>query len=85
VCCNAPSVNYTHLEDNCAFEDNQHESGEQTVVPVFVQAPKSYTEDLEDEERCDGVLGEQFRELGNRDVTGVGTEFRREMRDGDIR
>lgn len=65
----------TDLEDNGAFEYNQHESREETVVPVFVQAPESHTEDLEDEERCDSMLGEQLCELWDRNVTGVGTEF----------
>ena len=74
----------TDLEDDCAFEYNQHESREETVVPVFVQAPESHTENLEDEERCDSMLGKQLCELWDRDVTGVGAEFGCEVRNRDI-
>lgn len=46
----------THLEDDSALENNQHECCEQTVVPVLVQAPKGYTENLEHKERRSGML-----------------------------
>lgn len=58
----------THLPDNGAFKDNQHEQREQTVIPVLVQAPQRNTEHLEDEERRRRMLAKELRERRDRDV-----------------
>ena len=58
----------TNLPDDGTLEDDEHEQGEQTVVPVFIKTPKRDTEDLEDEEGCSRVLSEQFAERMDRDV-----------------
>ena len=47
---------YSHLPDNCALENHEHEEGEKAVVPVFVEHPQGHAEDLEDEERCGSML-----------------------------
>lgn len=52
----------TNLPDDRRLEDDQHDQGEDRVVPVFIQAPKSNTKDLEDEEWSDGMFLEEFRE-----------------------
>jgi len=50
-------TNYAHLPDNCALENHEHEEGEKTVVPILVEHPQSYAENLENEERCGSMLG----------------------------
>ncbi len=50
-------TNYAHLPDNCALENHEHEQGEKTVVPILVEHPQSYAENLENEERCGSMLG----------------------------
>lgn len=52
----------TYLPDNSALKHDQHEQGEQTVIPIFVQTPEGDAEDLEHEEGCCGVFREQFGE-----------------------
>jgi hypothetical protein len=74
----------TNLEHDCALKDHQHEAGEKTVVPVFIQAPEGDAEDLENEEGCDGMLCEKFRELGNWNVAGIRAEFCRQVRNGNV-
>ena len=60
------------LPHHSALESNEHEQGKERVVPVLVEHPKSDTEDLEDKERCDGVLLEQLSESRNGDIERVG-------------
>jgi hypothetical protein len=47
---------YSHLPDNCALENHEHEEGEKAVVPIFVEHPQGHAEDLEDEERSGSML-----------------------------
>ena len=47
---------YSHLPNNCALENHEHEEGEKAVVPVFVEHPQGHAEDLEDEERRGSML-----------------------------
>ena len=47
---------YSHLPDNRAFENHEHEESEKAIVPVFVEHPQGHAEDLEDEERSRSVL-----------------------------
>ena len=61
-------ASYTHLPDNCALEHYEHEECEKAVVPVFVQHPEGYAENLEDEERRGSMLGKQCAERRNWDV-----------------
>ena len=60
------------MEDGGHFKGNQHEQGEQRVVPLFVHAPQGDTEDLKHKERRHGVLLEQLHERRDRDVKAVG-------------
>ncbi len=57
-----------YLPDDSALEDNQHEEGEQTVIPILVQAPECHTENLENEERSGCLFREQFGERWDRNV-----------------
>ena len=65
------------LPHNGALESNEHEQREERVVPVFIEHPQSNTEDLEDEERCNGVLLEELEEVRER-------EYRRCYRHSDV-
>ena len=60
------------LPDNGALENDEHEQGEERVVPVFVQHPQTDAEDLEDEEGGDGVFLEELGEGRDGDVERVG-------------
>jgi hypothetical protein len=60
-----------HLENNGALENDQHESGKERIVPVLVQHPQRNTEDLEDEEWCNGMFSEELGESGNGDMALV--------------
>jgi len=80
----ARHVRETHLEDGGTLERDEHEPGEQAEPPVLVQTPEGNAEQLEDEERGDGVFREQFGKLGNRDLAQVDPEFRREVVHGSI-
>lgn len=65
------------LGDGRALEDDEHEEGEEGVVPVLVQTPQRDAEDLEDEEGGGGVLAEELEEGGDGDVElvlAVGSE-----------
>ncbi len=62
---------HIYLPDNSAFEDDKHEGGKETIVPVFVQAPESHTEKLKDKERSGSMFAEQFCERGDRNVEFV--------------
>ena len=59
------------LPHNGALESDQHEQGEQRVVPVFIQHPQSDAEDLEDEEGRNGVFLEQLGEGRDGDIEFV--------------
>ena len=61
-------ASYTYLPDNCALEYYEHEKGEEAVVPVFVEHPEGYAENLENEERRGSMLGKQCAEGRNWDV-----------------
>lgn len=39
--------------------------------PVFIKTPKTNTEDLEDEERCNSVFTKEFGEAGDGDVESI--------------
>ena len=69
------------MEDGGTLERDQHEPSEQTELPKLVQTPKRDTEQLEDEERRDGVFGKELGEFGNRDVTEVRSKFRSKVGD----
>ena len=58
----------TNLPDDGTLEDDEHEQGKQTVVPVFIKTPKRDTEDLEDEEGGRRVLGKERGEGWDGDV-----------------
>ncbi|KAI6750013.1 hypothetical protein HG531_007278 [Fusarium graminearum] len=60
------------LPDDGALENDEHKEGEERIVPILIEHPKSNTEDLKDEEWCNGVLLEQFGKGGNGDIEGVG-------------
>lgn len=77
--------NDTHLKDNGALKDNEHEQGEKRVIPVFVEAPEGNAEYLEDKERRDSVLGEELGELWDRDVAEVLAVLLKEFRDARAR
>ena len=47
-----------YLPDDGGFKDDEHEEGEDRVVPVLVQTPESDTKDLEDEEWGHGMFFE---------------------------
>ena len=72
----------TDLEDHSTLKDDQHECGEQRIIPILVQAPQSDAEHLEDEERRDGVLSEQFGEFGDGNVTLIDAVSRLEGVEG---
>ena len=55
----------THLPHDRAFKYNKHEQSEQAVVPILVQAPKSYAEHLKHEERGSRVLRKELCERRN--------------------
>ena len=59
------------LPNDSALEDNQHEEGEQRVVPVLIQHPKSNTEDLENEERRNSMLLEELEKGWYWNIEGV--------------
>jgi hypothetical protein len=61
-------ASFTHLPDNCALENNEHEEGEKAVIPVFVKHPEGYTEYLKDEERRGSMLRKQRAEGRDGDV-----------------
>lgn len=61
----------TYLPDDSGLKDDQHDEGEDGVVPVLVQAPKGNTEDLEDEEGCNSVFLEELHELGQGNVESI--------------
>jgi hypothetical protein len=69
-------VEQTHLEDDGAFKDDQHEEGEERVVPVLVQTPETDTEELEHKEGRHRVLAKDFPEAWHRDVERVLAELR---------
>lgn len=71
-----------HLEYNGALEHNQHEQGEQTVVPILVETPEGDAEDLEDEEGGSSMFTEEFCKRGNRDVEFVPAIETLELRGG---
>ncbi|KAG9765972.1 hypothetical protein KCU73_g154, partial [Aureobasidium melanogenum] len=54
-----------------ALKDDEHEKGEERVIPVFIKHPEADTENLEDEEGGDSMLLEQFCERRNGDVEGI--------------
>jgi len=56
---------YTYLPDNCALEYYEHEEGEKAVVPVFVEHPEGYAEDLENEEWRGSMFRKQCAERRN--------------------
>mmetsp|Transcript_726 Transcript_726/g.2584 ORF Transcript_726/g.2584 Transcript_726/m.2584 type:complete len:510 (+) Transcript_726:1095-2624(+) len=58
--------------DDGGLEDEQHEEGEDGVVPVLVQAPEEHAEHLEHEERRQRLLLVELHELGARDRELVG-------------
>jgi hypothetical protein len=58
----------TYLPDNCALEHYEHEECEKAVVPVFVEHPEGYAENLENEERRGSMLRKQRAERRNWDV-----------------
>ena len=66
----------TNLEDHSAFEHDQHEESEETVVPVLIQAPEGDTKDLEDEKGGRRVFAEQLGEGRNRDIEFVLSKHR---------
>lgn len=57
-----------HLPNDCALENYEHKEGEKAVIPVFIEHPQCYAEDLEDEERRGSMLGEQRAEGRNWDI-----------------
>jgi hypothetical protein len=59
------------LPDNSALEGDEHKKSEERVVPVFIEHPKTNTEDLEDEEGRDGVLLEQLGEGRDGNIKSV--------------
>jgi len=61
-------VSFTHLPDNCALENHEHEEGEKAVIPVFVKHPEGYAEYLKNEERRGSMLRKQRAEGRNGDV-----------------
>jgi len=61
----------TYLPDDGGLKYDQHEQGEERVVPVLIQAPKSDTENLENEEGGDGVFLEKLSELGQGNVESI--------------
>lgn len=48
-----------------ALEHDEHDEGENTVVPVLVQTPQSDAENLEDKERSDRTFLEELSKLGH--------------------
>ena len=50
----------SNLFDKDGLEGDQHEQGEDAVVPVLVQAPQAHAEDLEHKERSRGPLLEEL-------------------------
>jgi len=58
----------TYLPHDGTFKHHQHEQGEETVVPVFIQNPKGDTENLENKERGSSMLAKEFGEGGDRNV-----------------
>ncbi len=56
---------------NGRLEDDEHQQREDGVVPVLVEGPEEYAEELEDEERRERVLGEQTAECWPGDWTRV--------------
>jgi len=60
------------LPDDSTLENDEHEESKERIVPVLIEHPKSNTEDLEDEEWCNGVLLEQFGKGRNGDIESVG-------------
>jgi len=61
-------ASFTHLPDNCALENHEHEEGEKAVIPVFVEHPEGHAEDLKDEKRRGSMLRKQRAEGRNGDV-----------------
>jgi hypothetical protein len=57
-----------HLPDDGTLEDDEHEKGEETVIPIFIETPEGDTEDLEDEERGGGLLRKKVDEGRDGDV-----------------
>jgi hypothetical protein len=74
----------THLEYGGTLESDQHEARKQTEPPILVQTPQRHTEQLKHKEWRDGVLGKQFRKLGDGDLAEVGAELGREVVDGTV-
>lgn len=62
----------THLEDDGALKNDEHEEGEKRVVPVLVEHPQADAEDLEHKKGRDGVLGKEAEERRHGDVKRVG-------------
>jgi hypothetical protein len=60
------------LPDDSTLENDEHEESKERIVPVLIEHPKSNTEDLEDEEWCNGVLLEQFGKGRNGNIESVG-------------
>ena len=52
------------LHDNGSLEGEDHEEGEDGVLPIGVQAPQNDTEELEDGEGRDELLFVQVHEGG---------------------
>ena len=61
----------TDLPDDRAFEHNQHEKSEETVIPVFIQAPQSNAKHLKYKEWCRCVFTEKFRKRRYGDIEFV--------------
>ena len=60
-----------YLKDDRALKDHQHESGEEGVVPILIQAPERNAEHLEDKERSDSMFGEELGEPRDGDMALV--------------
>lgn len=71
----------TYLPDDSTLKNNQHKQGEQTIVPVLVQAPQSHAEDLENKERRGSMLSEQGSKRRNGNTELVLPIERYELRD----
>jgi len=51
-----------YLPHNSTLEYDEHDKGEEGVIPVLVQTPQSNTENLEDKEGCYSMFFEKFLE-----------------------
>jgi hypothetical protein len=65
-----------YLPHDSTFEHNKHEQRKETVVPILVQTPKGYAEDLKDKERRGGMFREQLRKGGDGYIELVFTVLR---------